>query len=91
MEAGRWSDAAGVYQTLLGLIRRESRNNHFNEIGCLYALAKCNVRLGHWREAGDLAQEGLSLLASPDVARRKARDLDGLKRILSDVRRQVEH
>jgi len=79
MEAEKWADATRTYQKLLCSVRNETRNNRYNEIGCLHALTKANAELGNWREVIRLSGEALKIELSIEVAKRKAKDLERLK------------
>jgi len=81
MKQKNWSEAIKTYETLLTSIRNEARNNHYNEIGCLHALAVAHSELGDWLKVLDLADEALSVNLSPDVAERKKKDLEHLKKL----------
>ena len=78
--SSRWEEAAGIYAGLLQLIRSESRNNRYNELGCLHAIARCHLELGRWHKVIETADEALTLELAPDVARRKSDDIKQLGR-----------
>ena len=80
-EAGNWGDAVETYQTLLSSVRRESRNNRYNEVGCLHSLVKAHVELGNWREVVALSDEALKLELTLEVAARKAKDIKRLNKL----------
>ncbi len=81
MEAGRWSDAVDTYRRILSSVRSESRNNRYNEIGCLHALARAHAGLGDWAAVVRLADEALGIQLTRVVAERKANDIKRLKKL----------
>ena len=85
MKAQRWEEATATYGQLLVKVRGESRNNHFNEVGCLHALARAYSELGSWREVLRVCDEALALKLNPEVARRKSDDITHLKRLRESV------
>ena len=86
----RWSDAAPVYGELLASLRAEPRNNYFNEIGCLHALARCYVNLQDWESALKVSGEALALSPAPDIAQRKADDLKRLRQSKAQALKQTK-
>ena len=86
-----WSEAIKVYSKLLNSVRNESRNNHYNEIGCLHALAVANYELKKWQEVIELAGEALAIDISQTVAERKKKDIDHLKKLRSKALRNMNN
>ena len=81
MKQRNWNEAIKIYETLLVSLRSEARNNHYNEIGCLHALAVAHGKLGDWRRVRKLTDEALAIDLSSGVAERKKKDLDRLKKL----------
>ncbi len=79
MKAEKWEEAAQTYEQLLTSIRRESRNNHYNEVGCLHALARGYAEMGRWQMVVRFSGEALDLKLDPGVARSKSSDISRLK------------
>lgn len=77
----RWDEAIETYKKILTSIRRESRNNRYNEISCLHALTTANAELNNWHEVVRLAGEALTLKIDLKVADRKLKDLRRLKKL----------
>jgi len=83
--SGKWSDAAFTYETLLSLIQNDSRNNYYNEIGCLHSLAICYQKSGLTQEANAAAERALTLRPSAEIAKRKTKDINDLKRLKAET------
>jgi len=83
-----WADAATSYQRILESVRGLPRNNHYNEIGCLHSIAIAYSELGKWAEVVQTADQALNLTLSPDIAKRKIKDLDHLKQLKIEA---IEH
>ena len=86
----RWSEAAAVYRELLASVRAQARNNHFNEVGCLHALARCYSELSDWENALAVTEEALSLSLTPEIADRKAADLKRLREIHTQAQKRIK-
>ncbi|NQU06359.1 MAG: tetratricopeptide repeat protein [Calditrichaeota bacterium] len=90
IKSEHWTDAIETYKTLLESIRKDKRNNRYNEIGCLHALAKANTALGEWQCVIKSADEAFKLKVSDDVARRKSKDFKRLKELKKDALKRLE-
>ena len=82
---GKWLESIDIYQQLLTSIRRNKRNNHFNEIGCLHSLAKAYHELGMWSEVITTSQEALNIQLDQTTAKRKKKDLSRLRKMLKEA------
>ncbi len=90
IKSEHWTDAIVTYKTLLGSIREDKRNNRYNEIGCLHALAKANTALGEWQCVITSADEAFELKVSDDVAGRKSKDFKRLKEMKEEALKRLE-
>lgn len=77
----RWEESIPVFQTLLHSVRSESRNNHYNELSCIYFLAKAHFMLGRWSEVVRFADQATVMNLSRKVASRKKGDIADLKKM----------
>ncbi len=77
----RWDEAIETYKKILISVRRESRNNKYNEISCLHAMATAYTELNNWHEVVRLADKALTMKIDSKVADRKSKDLKRLKKL----------
>ncbi len=77
-------EAIETYTELIRASRSDRRNNHFDEIEALNAIAKTFITLGHWNDAYRLSQEALFLELAVDVQRRQAKPLKNLQAIMKE-------
>ena len=85
----RWQEAIPVFTSLLESVRSESRNNHYNEVTCLYFLAQAYTDARDWSKVIESADEALNLLLSNKVKAQKKKELKQLRRMREDARQQV--
>jgi len=85
-----WSDAIVTYSKLLESIRKEKRNNGYNEISCLNALAIAHFELGEWQIVISLVDEACGLSVSDDVSKSKSEDINHLRILKKDALKRIE-
>ncbi len=81
IRAERWSEAIPVFQSLLESVRSETRNNRYNEVSCLYFLAKAHFMVSNYDDVVRLADDALKLQLSRKVAAKKKNDIAELKKM----------
>ncbi len=83
-----WDEVIVTYGKILKSVRTESRNNHYNEIGCLHSIGKAYYNLENWESVIKIADTAKSIDISPDISKRKKADL---KRLSKMKQKAVEH
>lgn len=88
-KSGKWLYAEQVYQQLYDSIHRLKRNNHYNEIGICRNMAYINRRLNKPKIALTWVEGALSYPLDEMVKKRRKKDLEELKKIRSDLQKQI--
>ncbi len=90
-EKCEWADAIVTYQQLLAMIKSQTRNNHYNEIGILHSLALSNYNLERWEEVVKYADEAFAIEAKPEIVDRKKKDFQNLTRMRRKAQKMIEN
>lgn len=85
----KWNDVIDTYSILLNSVRNNNRNNHYNEIGCLYSIALAYHHLADWQNVVRVADEALSLKIDAKVAESKSDDLKRLQKLRLESRKNL--
>ena len=86
-----WKKAIETYHKILESVRSESRNNHYNEVGCLHSLAVANAELSNWKRVVELANEAFAVDLSLEVAERKEKDIKHLRKLRKQASRNLKN
>lgn len=90
-EKGEWEKAIDTYQQLLEMVKNQSRNNHYNEIGILHSLALSSFNLERWEDVVKYADEAFAVEASPEIKDRKKKDFQNLTRMRRNAQKMIEN
>lgn len=90
-KAERWDEALETYQRLLVNLRALNRNNHYNEVGCLHAIAQIAAQKEDWELVYQVASEALQLKLSPELVQAKKKDLKNLKTLKEKAERELRN
>lgn len=90
LRSGRWQEAKSVFEILLISVRKEERNNHYNEIDCLHRLAVVNSSLHDWDEVIRLADKARAIQLSEFVLKKKKDDIAHLKQMREKAKAKVD-
>lgn len=85
-KSGKYEESISAYQKLLGMVRVEKRNNHYNEIICLHALADANLKLENYTEVIRITNEARQLNVCDEVAREKEKEIKRIHKMHEQAR-----
>ncbi len=77
----RWKEAIPVFSSILESVRLYERNNHYNELTCLYFLTSAYHATGDYNMVLELSDTALKLKLDPVVRSRKKKDIEALNRM----------
>jgi tetratricopeptide (TPR) repeat protein len=84
-----WPEAIVTYRALLTSLRRVANNNHYNEIGCLRALAFASSKLNDWQMTLEYADQALALESPTTLRDRTIKNLKHLKELRQEALKRL--